>query len=429
MNHVIGNRSSTAAPSRRQEEEAKPSPSLIASLSSTSKGSREKSRGRIWFLLHGWLALPVWALLFFVCLTGTLSVVSHEIAWLVDSRVRAPNPDGLEPIGFGEIAAAVRSEYAEAAVLYINRRSPYLANSVIVGLPDVPSATAYVNQYTGEVQGLIRGITFPEFMRSLHGWLLLPWTKGTSIGYYLVGAMGVVMLGLLVTGIVVHKRILRTFHKPILRRNRGARVWWGDVHRLLGAWCVWFVLTVGITGTWFLAQGVMWDTEVFFEAVPPAIARVDLPTLPSGSTQPPVDLDAAVAAARLEVPDLDVKWIYLPDNAFSPVTVVGKQGFPLMSDYAAAAYVEPYGSAVMESREVSDLGTVGLIDNLADPLHFGNWGGLWSRAVWFVFGMGLSTLVLSGFLIWTKRTLRATIGDGSFADVPAATPLARLGAG
>ena len=396
--------------------------------SSAKREPKAKSRRRIWFVLHGWLALPIWAFLFFICVTGTLSVVSHEIAWLVDSRVRAPNPDGLEPIGFGAVAGAVRSEYPEAAVLYINRRAPYLAHSVIVGLPGVPSATAYVNQYTGEVQGIVRGITFPEFMRSLHAWLLLPWTKGTSIGYYLVGALGVVILGLLVTGVVVHKRIFRSLHKPILRRNRGARVWWGDVHRLTGAWCVWFVLTVGITGSWFLAQGIMWDAEVFFEPIPPMIARDEVPTLPAGSAAPAVDIDAAVAVAREAVPDFDVKWIYMPENAFSPVTIVGKQGFPLISDYAAAAYVNPYAGEVMQSREVSDLGPVGLVDNLADPLHFGSWGGLWSRAIWFLFGMGLSTLVLSGFLIWTKRTVQATLGKEPF-EMERATPGLALASG
>jgi uncharacterized iron-regulated membrane protein len=381
---------------------------------------------RFWFALHGWLALPIWVFLLFVCLTGTLSVVSHEVTWLVDSRVRASNPAGDEPLGFGAIAEAVRREHPEAAVLYMNRRAPYLANSVIVGLPGVPFATAYVNQYTGEVQGIIQGITFPEFMRSLHGWLLLPWTSGTSIGYYLVGSLSILMLGLLLSGVVVHRRVVRTLYRPVLRRDRGERVWWGDVHRLLGAWSVWFILTIGLTGSWFLAQGIMWDTEVFFEPMPPVLARGDAPTVLAGSPRPTVDLDAAVEAARAAVPDLDVKWIYMPDNAFSPVTVLGKQGFPIISDYAAGAYVEPFGNRVLEAREVSDLGAVGMMDNLADPLHYGSWGGLWSKAIWFVFGMMLSTLVLSGFIVWTKRTVRATLPEPA-PPAKRATPLAPAG--
>ena len=383
-----------------------------------------KPRSRYWFILHGWLALPIWVLLFFVCVTGTISVVSHEIVWLVDSRVRATNPADSEPVGFDLMADAVRAEYPGAAMMYVNQRAPYLATSFFVGLPDAPYATAYVNQYTGEVQGMIRGITFPEFMRSLHGWLLLPWDAGTSIGYYLVGFLGVIMIALLVTGFMVHKRVFRTLHDPILRRNRGARVWWGDVHRLLGAWSIWFVASVGLTGIWFLTQGILWDAEIPFEPFPEVIARGDVPVVQRGSPPPKtLGFDAAIAAARTEIPDLQVKWLYAADGAFSPVTVLGKQSFPLISDYAAAAQVNPYSGEVMKSRTVGELSAVGIIDNVADPLHYGSFGGLWSRAVWVLFGLALSTLVFSGMLVWMKRTARATFVPQE-REAPALSPLA-----
>lgn len=48
-----------------------------------------KSRTRLWFLWHSWLAMPIWAFLFFICVTGTIAVVSTEITWLVDPSMRA----------------------------------------------------------------------------------------------------------------------------------------------------------------------------------------------------------------------------------------------------------------------------------------------------------------------------------------------------
>lgn len=50
---------------------------------------------RFWFLLHGWLSLPVWGLLLLVCITGTIATISHEITWLANPAARALNPDGL----------------------------------------------------------------------------------------------------------------------------------------------------------------------------------------------------------------------------------------------------------------------------------------------------------------------------------------------
>jgi uncharacterized iron-regulated membrane protein len=42
------------------------------------------------------------------------------------------------------------------------------------------------------------------------------------------------------------------------------------------------------------------------------------------------------------------------------------------------------------------------------PLHTGDFGGIWIKLIWFFFGLILSMMVLSGLLIWTKRTALAT---------------------
>jgi uncharacterized iron-regulated membrane protein len=42
------------------------------------------------------------------------------------------------------------------------------------------------------------------------------------------------------------------------------------------------------------------------------------------------------------------------------------------------------------------------------PLHTGDFGGLWVKMIWFVFGLVLTLMVLSGLLIWSKRTAQAT---------------------
>lgn len=127
-------------------------------------------RGGIWFSLRRWASLPIWVLLLFICVTGTISVVSYEITWLVDARTRAFNPDDRPPLDYGEITAAVARERPGATIHFIADRAPYLAIQVGAALPEAPSASVYVNQYTGEVQGVTAGPTFADFMRSLHGW-------------------------------------------------------------------------------------------------------------------------------------------------------------------------------------------------------------------------------------------------------------------
>ena len=52
----------------------------------------KKSRSKLWFLVHSWLALPIWFFVLIVCVTGTLAVVSQEIVWLANPDIRASKP-------------------------------------------------------------------------------------------------------------------------------------------------------------------------------------------------------------------------------------------------------------------------------------------------------------------------------------------------
>jgi uncharacterized iron-regulated membrane protein len=49
-----------------------------------------------------------------------------------------------------------------------------------------------------------------------------------------------------------------------------------------------------------------------------------------------------------------------------------------------------------------------LVTESMRPLHTGDFGGIWVKLVWFFFGLLLSMMVLSGLLIWSKRTALAT---------------------
>jgi uncharacterized iron-regulated membrane protein len=42
------------------------------------------------------------------------------------------------------------------------------------------------------------------------------------------------------------------------------------------------------------------------------------------------------------------------------------------------------------------------------PLHTGDFAGLWLKLVYLLFGLLLSTLVFSGMMVWTRRSVRAT---------------------
>ena len=58
---------------------------------------------------------------------------------------------------------------------------------------------------------------------------------------------------------------------------------------------------------------------------------------------------------------------------------------------------------------LSNRSTLEFVTESMRPLHTGDFGGLWIKLIWAFFGLVLSMMVLSGLLIWTKRTALATL--------------------
>ncbi|MDT0633491.1 PepSY-associated TM helix domain-containing protein [Spectribacter hydrogenoxidans] len=368
----------------------------------TAKSDRA-IRGGLWFALHRWASLPLWILLFFVCVTGTLATVSHEITWLINPDVRASQGETATHVGYDRIAGAVTERWPQAAIHSIQETEPYLATRVSVSLPEGGHATAYVNPYSGEVQGLSQGVTFPDFMRALHGWLLVPWHNGRSWGYYLVGLLAMPLLLSLITAVVVDKRFWRSLYRPYIRTRLTRRIFWSDLHRVIGTWSIPFVAVIGLTGGFYFVQGVLWDNDITILPPAPMIEREALPVVEGGAPEQ-VGIDAAVAKAHEAIPGLDLRWISLPESGYHHTEIYGLGDFPLHSDFSVAAYINPYSGDVGGSRDVDDMSFLMWLQGLADPLHFGDFAGLISKLIWFAFGTLLSLMIFSGMLVWHKRT-------------------------
>lgn len=359
-----------------------------------------------WFQIHGWLALPVWVVFSFVCLSGTIAVVSHEITWLVNPAARADNPEGLPRKPLPELVQAVREAAPEAHIADIVVLEPYLVTAIGIRTAEGVPARAYVNPYTGQVQAISGGPTFIGFMRSLHGWLLFPWHHNYSVGYYLVAAMSLVTLGALITGVVIYRRFWRAYTRPQLRLGSGLRVFMGDLHRLAGAWSLWFLLLIGATGLWYLTQAVLWHNEVDIWSHPDPVPLTSIPATIDGTPARPIDLADALERARTALPSLDPSYISLPEFSRGHISIAGSGENWLFDQYAYRAFIDPWSGEVAQLRQPASMNALQALSHIADPLHYGTIGGLWTKLLWFVFGLLLSGMSVTGFVIWGRRTAR-----------------------
>jgi uncharacterized iron-regulated membrane protein len=156
---------------------------------------------------HSALGLAFAALIYIVCLSGTLSVFLHELQrWEQPNAplvARTPEP--------GAIAAAVRAGYAQA-------RADNAAHDLFVTGPQRASQrfeveyhdheTGAEGEWLADEDGRLvmrKFAPWSEFIAKLHMQLHLPRTWGL----YLVGLTGVALFSSLISGLLSHPRIFK----------------------------------------------------------------------------------------------------------------------------------------------------------------------------------------------------------------------------
>lgn len=368
-------------------------------MSAGSKATTRKS-SRLWFAIHSWLGMKLCLFMLFVLVTGTVATVSHEIEWLFAERVRADTHGTAS--SWGAQLESARRAYPHYTIGYAQAGiGPRFATVFSATSSEGETRKIFVDPYKAAVKGSSGFVTFPAFMRQLHYQLI----TSTSLALYAVCALAFLLAGSLVSGLVVYKKFWRGFFR--LRIGQGARVFWGDLHRLLGLWSIWFVLVMIVTSIWYFVERGMYDAGYSVERAAP---RIDPRELAAYSPERPqmIGVDRAVEIARSAMPDLVVRTVSIPHSPRQPYVVAGQAAAWLVRDRANHVAVHPVSGAVLEIRRAEEMQLAERWAHTADPLHFGNFAGLGVKLVWVVFGMAMSAMVASGMVLWAKRSVKAT---------------------
>ncbi|MCU8092729.1 PepSY domain-containing protein [Shewanella sp. SM20] len=379
-----------------------------------------KISNRFWFMLHGWVSLPIWLLFCFICLTGTIAVLSHEITWLTNPASRALNPNDLPVKPVSELMTLVEEAYPSAAVSGAMTLEPYMVNVIMFSDADKPYAMAYVNQYTGEIQQINEGMTFSGFIRSLHAWLLFPWQSGYSLGYYLVCSMALFMLASLVTGLIVYKRFWRSFFAPKLRVSQGKKTLLADLHKLSGVWSIWFIAIMAVTGLWYLVQAIFWHADIDIEPHAPLVAAEQLPFIQKGDVNPAdpsVSFAQALTLAQTHFPDFQPSYVMKPEHNRDMYHLSGSGEHIFYDQYSYNLSINPWTGEIARATSPETMTGIQTLMHIADPLHYGTLGGIWTKIIWFIFGVILSGMSITGFMMWGLRNVRAIKKMGSPSTV------------
>ena len=358
---------------------------------------------RVWWRVHQWVGLKLSILLGFVFLTGAIAVFSHEIDWLLRPALRVDPTTVQGPLAWPAAARNVAALDPTAKILLLEAPVDRgFAMTATIQKPDGRRGFVYLHPSTGAVRGEGAWVGAQRILRNMHRHLNLP----TPIGVPIVSSLSVLLLISLATSFVVYKKWWRGFLRPV--RWRDARTAMGDLHRLAGLWSLWFVALIGATGLWYLAESTV------AKAPPAPRAKVAAVKLDARSLAD--RLEPSLAAAQAAYPGLRLQRIVFPAGKLGAFQFQGQHKALLVRERANTAWTSAATGQVVLLTDGRDLNVHQRISEMADPLHFGTFGGVWTKLVWFVFGMALTGLAVSGVAVYALRLSREAGASAAWAS-------------
>lgn len=346
------------------------------------------------FVLHSWAGIVTGLLMFIVCFSGAVVVFKNEIdLWANPSLAQLPR--SAEPAPLDTVLAQLLARYPGATIETIalpdTINPSYFAFVRERGAPANTRTKVALRSDTGAVVGPVDS-QLGQYLRMLHVFLFF----GPR---WIVGFLGVAMLVLIGTGIVIHRKILAELFTQ--RWGRSFRVVMSDLHKSAGIWGLGFHILIAATGAWMglaplFEQGYRYVTTSA-GAQPPAAARKAATAAEPAAMQ---SLDALHRAAQQAVPGLETRYLSLRRWG----TGTAEAGFTGgISDHLASTARVDMNAATGTVKKMLDPRSAGfwsLVNGLMEPLHFGDFGGLALKWLYFILGLTPAFLSASGTLIW-----------------------------
>jgi uncharacterized iron-regulated membrane protein len=381
---------------------------------------------------HAAIGLLASALLYLICLTGTVVVFYQE--WQRIEQPAAPEMTAIAPAAVQRgVAAVLATETDKPGTTHLYVHMP------VEGLPRTTVSTDHQAFHIG-ADGRIAAPeqnAWSEFLLGAHYALNIPGLVGMTT----VGIFGVMMLTLSLSGIIAHPRIFRDAFRLRARDNHGVGL--ADWHNRLSVWTLPFGLAIALTGA-MIGLGVVGAyglAAAFYKNdLDAAYAPIFGEEHPQDARAAPLaNVAAPLAYMAANHPGVRPTYVILhdPQTRGQHVQIIAAHPRRLI-----------YGESYNFGADGAYHGKVGLSDGhlgqqLAAStynLHFGNFGGLPIKIIYFLLGLALTIVVATGTSIWLgKRERRGvrdqrlrSLWDGVLWGVPLAlilTFLARVIAG
>ncbi|WP_404710209.1 PepSY-associated TM helix domain-containing protein [Sphingomonas sp. MMS24-J13] len=345
---------------------------------------------------HSILGIAFAAMIYIVCLSGTLSVFMRDF-----ERWEQPDVPVMRAVSDTATARAIEAMGRRAGPeksFYVSLPSADLPRLILSSGGDADDET-WIADKDGRL-AVEQEAPWTDFITELHAQLHL--AKGW--GRFIVGLTGVALLSSLISGVLAHPRILRdAFH---LRLGGSRRLEQADLHNRLGVWPLPFHLLVSLTGALLglstIIVGVLallmfrGDTSKVYALLSAAPAAVD------ARPAPMPNVAMLLATVRELAPEARAKQISISHwgrqdmrfevSAARPRLIAAQDS--MIFDAAGDIVAEKHPAGLTVGEKI--LGSLG-------QLHFGWFGGVPIRIAYGLLGLALCVVTSSGISIWLAR--------------------------
>lgn len=372
--------------------------------------------------LHTWVGITSGILLFICFFAGGLSMFQHDL-----SKWATPPAQSLKAIEinqYNDLVAKVQVDHPETL-------KSFQLNIDSAEFHYAPMQWKASVEKRGEDEGidLHQNVMLASLNEegSLHvaqenlsklGWLIeqlhetagIPGSLGDhTLGMYVMGIVAVLYFLALMTGLIV---LLPTLVKDYfgIRAGKNKKRFWLDAHNVIGITSLPFHILICVTVISFAYHGVIYDAigglvskDKPLSARPPA-AKVVEPV-------EPLNVEKIFANIQRQAPEYQISSIRFnnldqPEKASARVNLYSSEQM-LRGDRFDVMMFNPYQT---EPYKTNNLNThakpMDQVIRSMFSLHFGNYGGDFTRWLYFIFGIAGAFLFYSGNILWIESRIK-----------------------
>lgn len=358
--------------------------------------------------VHAWAGALAGVVLSVMFFAGVFALFHEEIAAWQDPRAHHVAGTRCEAVALEPLVASVIAEAGAGTVQSAQARVPDGTCAPIwieLRGESVDARRARIaDAATGAVLDARSNVA--TFLFHMH-FLYEPSTVGQA-GMYVAGVLAVLLLLAIVTGVLIHLKVLvRQLHR--FRAAQRARVVLSDLHKVLGVMGLPFQAMMALTGAMICLQGPLmmaWQGPVFDGDRAAALrAFYDLERAPPAHGRPGqrLPIDTLIARARAVRPDMEPESVRVnhPGDAGSTVDVQGHAPGMLFG-YARVRLAASDGAVVHVSAPDSPRATR-VATRWLYGLHYAWLGGPFMKIVYALLGLAGCATILTGNAIWLER--------------------------